>query len=110
MNDIVELVEHSTSSTPFDVERCVAFQPHVFGALGSGSTIGRWARYLGGDVTTDTDNRAVVTLQPAIGLVVGDRFGRIVLWAEGSYFIGWLRSNDYEFIDILPETYSKWMH
>lgn len=110
LNHLAELADKGCDFTvPFDLERSVSFNPYVFGSLGSGLNIGRWARFKGGTFKSAVDGTEV-TLEPAVGQIVGDLFGRVILFAEESYYVGWLRTDDFYYLNVFEASTTPWIN
>jgi hypothetical protein len=110
LEHLAELAEEDrTCTVPFDLERSVSFNPYVFGSLGDGAKIGRWARFKGGTVKSAVDGTEL-EIEPAVGQIVGDLFGRVILFAEDSYYIGWLRSDDFEYVPVFEANTVPWIN
>jgi hypothetical protein len=110
LDHLAELADQEFDTTvPFDLGRSVSFNPYVFGSLGDGPNIGRWARFNGGTVKSAVDGTDI-ELAPAIGQIVGDLFGRVIIFAEESYYIGWLRTVDFEYLTVFEANTTSWIN
>jgi hypothetical protein len=110
LDHLAELADEGCDCTvPFDLERSVSFNPYVFGGLGSGANVGRWARFKGGTIKSAIDGTEL-ELEPAVGQIVGDLFGRVILFAEDSYYIGWLRTDDFEYVTVFEANTTSWIN
>ena len=111
LDHLAELADEGCAFTvpPFDLERSVSFNPYDFGTLGDGANIGRWAYFKGGTVKSAVDGTEI-ELEPIVGQIVGDLFGRVILFAEESYYIGWLRTDDFEYVTVFEANTTPWIN
>jgi hypothetical protein len=86
---------------PFDVQYTLTNSVALFGALGNGERIGRYARIKGPSISNAGEEEVEVNNQ--IGVVIGDLHGRVVVQLP-DFYLGWLNPEQFELVDIFMPT------
>jgi hypothetical protein len=83
----------------FDLYASISLDPKVFGLAKDFSKSGLAARYLGNVIIESDDGRGT-NMYGALGFIVAESNGRIILETDYGYF-GWLNPEDYEIINLV---------
>jgi len=94
---------------PFDAQCVLTDDKTMFGSLGTGELIGRWAMYKGQPIKNiDIDDQTYeIDYAGMVGCIIGDNYGRVVIDMD-DIFLGWL--NPEEFITVHVHDGSDLLH
>jgi len=94
---------------PFDVVCILSTEASLFGYMGEGELIGKYAQYIGAPLKQDDNTE--VDLSGHVGFIVGHSHDRIVLDIvldpEEESYLGWLNPEDYKIIHMHEGT--EWL-
>jgi len=102
--------EVQPQSQLFYDERVLSPDPFLYGPLGDGPMIGKWIRFTHGYVRHPSGFE--IPSDDLCGVVIGDLHGRVLIVTQlphGTVFLGWLRPEHYENIQVHENGFQKWL-
>jgi hypothetical protein len=96
--------EADVYEVPWDVACTFSNAIDLFGYLGNGDRIGRYAQFIGPNLEDDEhDTGELDGMLYNVGLIVGDAYGRVVIEFDGGW-LGWLTPEEFKLVDVIePE-------